>query len=289
MHACSYCYARPSHEYLDFGAGTDFDRKIVIKSKAATLLRQAFLKRSWKGELILLSGNTDCYQPLEATYELTRACLKVCAEFKNPIAVITKSALVERDADLLAQLAAEASCFVTMSIPFMNAEHCRQVEPFAPTPERRLRTLRHLHEAGVPVGVNIAPIIPGLNDNDVPAILEAAQQAGATRAGYSLVRLPGAVNEVFEERIRAAFPLRAERILHRIEDCRGGHRNEGRYGHRMSGTGRYWEAISTLFRTTAKRLGLDVTGRALPIQQRQEESTFRRPGEGEQLALWPQD
>ena len=282
MHACAYCYARPTHEYLDFGAGTDFDRKIVVKRDAASLLRATFEKASWTGELVVFSGNTDCYQPIEATYELTRACLAVCLEYKNPVSIITKSALIERDVDLLAALATEAVCQVTISVPFFDPDNARKVEPFAPTPARRFKAMRRLADAGVPVAVNVAPIIPGLTDDDIPAILEAAAAAGARRAGHILVRLPGAVNEVFEERIRAAFPLRAEKILHRIEDLRGGKRNDARFGNRMSGKGSYWETVEALFQTQCRRLGLNAEG-SMPAT---EGNTFRRPREVKQLSLF---
>ena len=288
MHACAYCYARPSHHYLDFGAGTDFDRKIVIKRDAPALLRAAFEKRSWRGEAIVFSGNTDCYQPLEASLGITRACLEVCLEYRNPVSLITKSALVERDAALLAQLAKEARCFVTMSIPFFDAERCRRIEPFAPTPARRFRALRVLSEAGVPVGVNVAPIIPGLNDEDIPRILEAAAEAGASRAGHILVRLPGEVNAIFEERLRAAFPMRAERVLSLIEQTRSGKRNDAGFDRRMRGQGEYWQAIESLFMTTARRVGLATSGPGVDAGVGSERpSTFQRPRTGaEQLSLW---
>ena len=256
FHACAYCYARPSHEYLSFGAGTDFDRKIVVKRNAAALLRQAFAKKSWRRETVVFSGVTDCYQPLEAAYRLTRACLEVCVEHANPAGVITKSALVERDADVLAALARVASARVTVSIPFWDAERARAIEPYVPTPARRLKVIETLAKAGVPVGVNVAPIIPGLNDQDIPKLLTAARDAGATHAGTVLLRLPGSVKAVFEERLRAALPLTAERVLHRIRETRGGKLYDARFGARGRGEGPYAEAIRSLFATTAIRLGL---------------------------------
>ena len=178
FHACAYCYARPTHEYLSFGAGTDFDRKIVIKPNAPALLRAAFGKKSWRRETVVFSGVTDCYQPLEASYRLTRGCLEVCVERQNPAAIITKSALVERDVDLLAELGRVAASHVTVSIPFWDAEKARAIEPYVPTPARRLRVIETLARAGISVGVNVAPIIPGLNDQDIPKILAAAREAG---------------------------------------------------------------------------------------------------------------
>jgi DNA repair photolyase len=256
FHACAYCYARPSHEYLSMGAGTDFDRKIVVKPRAPELLRQAFGKRSWKKETVVFSGVTDCYQPLEASYRLTRGCLEACIEFANPAAIITKSPLVERDIDRLVELAQVASAHVTVSIPFWDAEKARAIEPYVATPARRMHIVEKLARAGIEVGVNVAPIIPGLNDEEMPRILTAAREAGATDAAFVLVRLPGSVKTVFEERLRAAVPLRADRVLHRIRETRGGELYDSRFGVRGKGEGNYALAIKTLFQATATRLGL---------------------------------
>jgi DNA repair photolyase len=259
FHACAYCYARPSHEYLSFGAGTDFDRKILVKLRAPELLRAAFAKKSWKKELVVFSGVTDCYQPLEASYRLTRGCLEVCAATGNPAAVITKAPLIERDLDVLQALARAASAHVTVSIPFWDAERARAIEPYVATPQRRMRVVERLARAGIPVGVNVAPVIPGLNDQDIPKILAAARDAGAQDAGYVLLRLPGSVRAVFEERLRAALPLSAERVMHRIRETRGGQLYDPRFGVRGRGEGTYALAIRTLFTTTAARLGLNRT------------------------------
>jgi len=255
FHACAYCYARPSHEYLSFGAGTDFDRKIVVKPQAPALLRAAFARKSWRGETVVFSGVTDCYQPLEASYRLTRGCLEVCVERANPVAIITKSALVERDADVLASLGAVASAHVTVSIPFWDAEKARAIEPYVPAPSRRLRVIEKLARAGISVGVNVAPIIPGLNDQDIPRILKAAHDAGARSAGHVLLRLPGSVKAVFEERLRAALPLSADRVLHRVRETRGGQLYDSRFGVRGRGEGTYAKAIQSLFETSAARHG----------------------------------
>jgi DNA repair photolyase len=255
LHACAYCYARPSHEYLSFRAGTDFDRKIVVKPHAPELLREAFSKRSWRFETVVFSGVTDCYQPLEASYRLTRGCLQVCAAFGNPVSVITKAPLVERDADLLAALRAS----VTISIPFWDADRARAIEPYVATPQRRLRTVEALARRGISVGVNVAPVIPGLNDQDIPTLLAAARAAGATRANFVLLRLPGSVKQVFEERLRANLPLQADRVLHRIRETRGGKLYDPRFGVRGRGEGVYSESIAALFNTTARRLGLAVS------------------------------
>jgi DNA repair photolyase len=256
FHACAYCYARPSHEYLSLGAGTDFDRKIVVKPEAPSLLRAAFRKKSWKKEGVAFSGVTDCYQPLEASYRLTRGCLEVCVEFANPAGIITKSALIERDVDVLGALARVADVHVTVSIPIWDAERARAIEPFAPSPARRLRVIETLAKAGLAVGVNVAPIIPGLNDQDIPRILTAARDAGATSAGSVLLRLPGSVKAVFEDRLRAALPLTADRVLHRIRETRGGQLYDSRFGVRGRGEGQYADAIKGLFHATATRLGL---------------------------------
>jgi DNA repair photolyase len=279
VHGCAYCYARPGHEVLGFGAGSDFDRHITFKPRAAELLREAFDKRSWKGEVVVFSGVTDCYQPLEASLELTRQCLEVCLEYRNPVAIITKSALIERDAELLAQLHREAYCQVLISIPFFDPEKARAIEPTVPTPARRFKTIRRLSEAGVPTGVNVAPIIPGLSDEDIPQILEAAYEAGARYAGKILVRLPGPVKEVFVERLQRAFPHRAKKILHAIESCRGGGLSDARFGHRMRGQGPRWEAIVKLFEQSHDRLGY---GEHVPVPKN---SCFRRPSPQLTLAL----
>jgi DNA repair photolyase len=255
FHGCAYCYARPSHEYLGFGAGTDFDRKIVVKPNAPALLRAAFAKKSWRRETVVFSGVTDCYQPLEASYRLTRGCLEVCVARANPAAVITKSALVERDVDVLTSLAAVAAAHVTVSVPFWDAAKARAIEPYVPSPARRLRVIETLARAGLSVGVNVAPIIPGLNDQDVPKILQAARDAGARSAGHVLLRLPGSVKAVFEERLRAALPLSAERVLHRVRETRGGRLYDARFGVRGRGEGTYARAIQDLFASAAARHG----------------------------------
>jgi DNA repair photolyase len=276
QHGCSYCYARPSHEYLGFGAGTDFETKIVAKPDAPALLRGVFEKPSWKGEPIVFSGVTDCYQPLESTWRLTRGCLEVCAEFKNPVGIITKAPLVERDIDLLAALGAR----VTISIPFWDPEKARAMEPYAATPQRRMRTIERLTAAGISVGVNVAPVIPGLTDEDIPEILAAARAAGASRANFIMLRLPGPVAPVFEDRIRASFPLRAEKILNRVRETRGGKLYDSRFGARMRGEGEYASIIQALFDSNLKKLGYPDDSCA-----DERPTTFRRPPRG-QLSLF---
>ncbi|HEY3494868.1 MAG TPA: PA0069 family radical SAM protein [Polyangiaceae bacterium] len=280
LHGCAYCYARPTHEYLGFGAGSDFERKILVKRRAPELLEQAFSKKSWQGELVVFSGNTDCYQPLERELELTRGCLAVCARYRNPVHVITKSALVERDIDLLVELSREADAGVTLSIPFFDEDTARAIEPYVPSPRRRLEAVRRLSEAGLDVSVNVAPLIPGLNDRDLVPILEAAAAAGARGAGLVPLRLPGSAADVFVERLRETMPLRAEKVLTRVREMRGGKLNDPRFGERQRGSGRYIDTVFELFEVSVRRLGLthrDPSPRP---------STFRRPGEAVQLGLF---
>lgn len=282
-HACAYCYARPNHEYLGFGAGTDFDTRIVVKRTAPELLRRAFERPSWKGETIVFSGVTDCYQPLEAKLKLTRACLEVCAEYRNPVGIITKAPLIERDVDVLQELTRHARVQVQVSIPFHDPANARAIEPWVATPQRRLQTIERLAIAGIDVGVNVAPIIPGLNDEDLVKVLESARAAGARRAGFVMLRLPGAVKEVFEERLRQNLPDRAERVLHRIRETRGGELYDSRFGVRGKGTGLYAESVRNLFEITCRRLGFQ-TGFAAPHGP----TTFRPPEKPRaQLELFP--
>lgn len=256
-HACAYCYARPSHEYLSFGAGTDFDTKIVVKRRAGELLRAAFDRPSWKGELVMFSGVTDCFQPLEASLRLTRSCLEVCAEYRNPVAIVTKAPLIERDLDVLQQLTRDASVHVAISIPIWDQTLARAIEPGVATPKRRMQTIETLAKAGISVGVMVAPIIPGVSDEGVAEVLEAAWNAGARTAGYVLLRLPGHVKDVFEARVRQALPLRAEKILHRVRETRGGKLYDARFGVRGRGEGQYAEAIAQVFEVTTRRLGFN--------------------------------
>lgn len=285
LHACAYCYARPYHEYLGFGAGTDFETRIVVKPRAAELLRDAFERKSWKGETVAFSGVTDCYQPLEASLRLTRACLEVCAEYRNPVGIITKGPLIERDLDVLQTLAQQARLTVCITLPFHDEQVARAMEPHVASPRRRLLTMERLAAAGIDVSVAVAPVIPGLNDEDLVRVLTAAREAGATRAFSTLLRLPGPVAAVFEQRLREKLPLRAERVLHRIRETRGGELNDSRFGVRMRGEGLYAQSIHQLFSTTARRLGLDT---AWPRREEAEEpSPFRRPMKpGTQLSFF---
>ncbi|HEY5922515.1 MAG TPA: radical SAM protein [Kofleriaceae bacterium] len=275
------CYARPTHEYLDLGAGTDFDTKIVIKPTAPELLREAFDKPSWKGELVMFSGVTDCYQPIERDLQLTKQCLEVCLEYRNPVSIISKHALVERDVDLIAELAREAGAHLSVSLAWIDAELARTIEPWAASPQRRLKVIETFAKAGVPVGVMMAPIIPGLNDNQMVKVLEAARAAGAQWAGWTLLRLPGAVKEVFEDRLRVSLPLVADRVMHRVRETRGGEKlYDATFGTRGRGVGVYAETIKALFDTTVKRLGFNQDDWPDPP------SRFQRPNRSNQLSLF---
>lgn len=262
QHACAYCYARPTHEYIGLGAGTDFDSQITVKVNAAVLLERALSRPAWPRERIVFSGVTDCYQPLEAVYGLTRACLDVCRRFQTPAGIVTKAYLVVRDAELLAALNEAAGVRVFLSIPFARDANAKKIEPGAPPPSRRFEALRRLHAAGVPTGVMVAPLIPGLNDREVPEILERAAEAGAQTAAMTALRLPGSVREVFLPRLRAELPLAARAVELRIRGMRRGELSDPRFGERMRGHGPYWEALRQLFQNSARKAGLS-TGTAL--------------------------
>src|SRR5437660_662413 len=253
-HGCTYCFSRPTHEYLDFGAGTDFERKIVVKVHAAELLRHELMKLSWKGDQIVFSFTSDPYIPLEANYKLTRRCLEVCAEFRNPIGIVTKSALIRRDVDVLQRLSQEASVGVYFSIPFADFATARAVEPFAPSPNARFEAMKTLAAAGIQVGIGIAPTIPGLS-TDIPGLLQRAKDCGATKAFMNMLRLPGSVAPYFEKRLREKLPTKADRVLNRIRDARGGRLNSSVFGERMRRKGQYWEAQQKLVEGYSKRLG----------------------------------
>jgi DNA repair photolyase len=274
IHGCTYCFSRPTHEYLDFGAGTDFERKIVVKVKAAELLRKELMKPSWKGDQIVFSFTSDPYIPLEANYKLTRACLEVCAEFRNPVGIVTKSALICRDIDVLQKLASEASVGVYFSIPFADSEIARAVEPFAPSPNARFTAMKELADAGIQVGIGIAPTIPGLS-SDIPALLQRAKECGATKAFINMLRLPGSVAPYFEQRLREKLPTKADRVLNRIRAARGGKLNSSQFGERMRGKGQYWDAQEKLFSVYAKRLGFNE--HRVGSDTHAGSQTFRRP------------
>lgn len=252
--ACSYCYARPTHEYFGLGAGTDFERKIFVKKNAPALLEKAFRRKSWKGETVVFSGVTDCYQPLEAAWRLTRGCLEVCLKYRNPASIITKSLLIQRDIDLLKCLSQQVEVSVSISIPFLDEEIARIIEPGAPAIRRRFETIEKLSQQGIPVGIGVAPIIPGLNDQDIPGLLKEAKRRGAQYAFKTLLRLPGSVREVFFHRIHEKLPNYAQRIEGRIRQTRGGALYDSRFGHRHEGQGDYWKVIEELWEVWTRRL-----------------------------------
>jgi DNA repair photolyase len=256
-HGCSYCYARPTHEYLGLSAGLDFETKIFFKEDAAHLFRDFLSRDKWKPEAIALSGVTDPYQPAERRYLLTRGCLEVAVEAFQPISIITKNALVLRDLDLISQLAAADLVHVNMSVTTLDANLARTMEPRTSTPAARLAAVKTLREAGVPVRVLVAPIIPGLNDSEIPAILAAASEAGAQGAGFTMLRLPFTVAPVFLEWLTRTQPTKAARIEGRIRGIRGGKLNDPDFGTRMSGLGEMAQQIGDLFRLFARKCGLD--------------------------------
>jgi len=276
-HGCAYCYARPYHEYLGFSAGVDFESKIVVKADAPQLLEKALAKPGYKPGVISMSGVTDCYQPVERKLEITRRCLEVLARFRNPVGVITKNALVARDIDHLAELAKYQAVVVFLSITTLDKELGRILEPRASSPRARLETLRKLAEAGIPVGVNAAPLIPGLNDSEMPAILKAAAAHGAKFAGYTFVRLPGAVEEVFGNWLARHRPMAREKILGRIRAAHEGNLTSNVPGNRMRGSGAAAEQWRTFFHACVRKHGLAPRPEGLNL------GAFRRlmPGQGE--------
>jgi DNA repair photolyase len=256
-HACTYCFSRPTHEYLGFGAGTDFERKIVVKVNAAKLLRAEMLKPSWKGKELVFSFTSDPYLPLEAHYKLTRACLEVCLEFRNPVGIVTKSALVLRDLDLLTSMAKRGLVKVALSVTTLDRKLARAMEPRASTPDKRLETLERLVGAGVPASVMVAPVIPGLTDMEMERILERASSAGVTQAGYVLLRLPLEIGDLFTEWLMGNCPDRAKRVLSLMRSTRGGKLYDAKWGERMVGDGPYAWMIGRRFEVAAERLGLN--------------------------------
>lgn len=255
-HGCIYCYARPTHEFLGFSAGFDFESRIMVKEDAAELLTAELSKTGWKPQVIAMSGVTDPYQPVERRLQITRQCLEVLASFRNPVAIITKNQLVTRDIDLLGDLAVHQAAAVNISITSLDPKLQRVLEPRTSTPRARLEAIRQLRAAGIPVGVMTAPIIPGLTDHEVPAILETAAEAGAQFAGYTVVRLPHAVAPLFARWLEEHFPDRKEKVLGRIRHLRGGARlNDPRFKSRMCGEGIFAEQIGALFAAGCKRAG----------------------------------
>ncbi|MFW6202608.1 MAG: PA0069 family radical SAM protein [Gemmatimonadota bacterium] len=280
-HGCIYCYARPTHEYLGFSAGLDFESRILVKRDAPDLLRSELMRPGWTPRVIALSGVTDPYQPIERRLRLTRACLEVLAEFRNPVMIVTKNHLVTRDADLLGALAEHDAALVNVSVTTLRNELQRVMEPRTAIPARRLDAIRRLARAGLPVRVLVGPVIPGLTEHELPAIIERAAEAGARSAGYIVLRLPHGVGDLFERWLERHFPDRKAKVMNRIRALRGGRRNETRFHARMRGEGIFAEQIRGLFHTACTRAGIEPgTGPNLST------AAFRRPGEGRQLGLF---
>ena len=256
-HGCIYCFARPNHEYLGFSAGLDFETKILVKENAPELLRRELLSPKWEPQVIAISGVTDAYQPIERRLQLTRRCLEVLVEFQNPVVIITKNELVTRDIDLLEKLARIDGVLVFVSVTSLDSELARELEPRASQPLRRLAAIEALAGAGIPTGALIAPVIPGLTDHEMPAIVSAVARAGAVAAGYVPLRLPYGVAPLFEEWLTLHRPLQKDKILNRIRDIRGGRLNDPNFGSRLHGRGPYAEHISELFEVCCRKAGLN--------------------------------
>ena len=271
-HGCVYCYARPTHEFLGFSSGLDFERKILVKHRAPELLREALSAPSWRPQVIGMSGVTDAYQPVERRLRLTRGCLAVLRDFRNPVSIVTKNHLVTRDADILADLAAHNCAHVTLSVTTLRNELQRVMEPRTSVPAKRLDAIRRLSAAGIPVGVFVAPVIPGLTDEEMPAIVKAAAGAGAGSASFLLVRLPMGVEDHFRHWLATHFPDRKEKVLARIREVRGGKLNDGAFHSRFRGQGQYAAQLKGLFRAAARKAGLEA--RPPPLST----AGFRRDG-----------
>jgi DNA repair photolyase len=257
-HGCIYCYARNSHEYWGFSAGLDFERKIIVKKNAVEVLRKQLSSKSWKPLPIMLSGNTDCYQPIEKQLEITRDILKTCLKFKHPVGIITKNSLVTRDIDLLGELAKDNLVHVMVSITGTDEDTRLLLEPRTATYKKRFGVLKALSENGIPCGVMVAPIIPGINNHEIPAVLEKAAENGATRAGFTIVRLNGAIGPIFKDWLEKSYPDRAEKVWHQISECHGGNVNDSRFGTRMRGEGKIAESIRQLFSISKQKYMRDT-------------------------------
>jgi len=278
-HGCSYCYARPTHEYLGFSSGVDFESRIMVKFDAAALLRAELSKPSWRPQVVNMSGVTDCYQPAERKFGITRACLEVFLEFMNPVAIVTKNALVTRDIDLLAQLAEQNAAAVFVSITSLDLGLNRAMEPRTSPPGQRLEAIRKLSNAGIPAGVMVAPVIPGLNEHEIARILEAAAEAGARYAGHIMLRLPHAVAPLFERWLEEHYPGRKKHVLDLVRSVRRGKMNDTQCGARMRGEGPFAEHIDRMFRVARAKAGISEGGPALST------AAFRWPGQ-DQMALF---
>jgi DNA repair photolyase len=280
-HGCIYCYARPSHAYYNLSPGIDFETKLFYKRNAAQLLTEELSAANYRCKVIVLGANTDPYQPIERQYRVTREILEVLARHKHPVAIITKSAMVERDIDLLAQMAQDNLIAVNISVTTLNNDLKRTLEPRTASPVARLRAMRALAEAKIPVGVMVAPVIPVLTDHELENILQAAANAGATRAGYVLLRLPYEVKHLFAEWLKTHEPLKAEHVMSRLREMRGGRENDPQFGSRMRGEGVYAQLLSRRFAAATRKFGLNQVAHDLQTE------IFRPPVKAEpQLALF---
>ncbi|MBL6446206.1 PA0069 family radical SAM protein [Fulvivirga sp. 29W222] len=260
-HGCIYCYARKTHEYWGYNAGLDFETKIIVKKNAAELLERHLLQRSWKPQPIMLSGNTDCYQPIERKLRITRSLLEIFLKYRNPVGIITKNVTVLRDLDILEPLARDRLVHVVLSITSLDEKLRSVLEPRTASAKRKLRAIEELSKAGVPVTIMNAPIIPGLNHHEIPKVIKAAAEHGAMGAGYTMVRLNGHIGEVFEDWLRKNFPDRFDKVWNQIREVHGGHVNDSRFGTRMKGEGNIAEMISQLFKSSRSRY---MSGRKIP-------------------------
>ena len=283
-HGCVYCYARPSHAYLELSPGLDFETRLFAKTNAAELLRQALAKPGYAARPIALGANTDCYQPIERKFRITRQILEVLAQCEHPVTLVTKSALVERDLDLLAPMAQKNLVKVYVSIGTLDRSLARKLEPRAASPQRRLDVLRKLNEHQVPCGVMVAALIPALNDRTLEQVLEAAAQAGAAEAAYVIMRLPNELKDIFREWLTEHYPQRAEHVMSVIRDLRGGRDNDPRFGARMTGSGNYAELMHKRFDIACRRFGLN--SREAPRGRAELDcSRFRPPSNDKQMRL----
>lgn len=257
-HGCTYCYARNSHEYWGFSAGLDFERKIIVKKDAPELFKKFLERKGWNADTISLSGNTDCYQPAEREYKITRQLLEIALAYKQPIGMITKNSLILRDLDILREMAKLNLCSVYISINSLNEKLRLQMEPRTTTIRQRLKVVEELSKAGIPTGVMVAPLVPGLSDHEIPAILKTIAACGAQSAGYTIVRLNGAIAGIFEDWLKANFPDRFEKVWHMIQSCHGGKVNDSRFGERMRGEGNIAQLIRDTFKLHCRLNQLNV-------------------------------
>ena len=280
-HGCVYCFARPTHAYLGLSAGLDFETRLIARPNAPEVLRKELSTKSYKVATIALGTNTDPYQPIEKIHQITRACLSVLSDFRHPVGIVTKGALIERDLDILVQMARDGLVRVGISLTTLDADLSRRMEPRAPSPKRRLSLIRNLTEAGVPVRVMTSPVIPGLTDHELESLLEAGREAGADAASWIMLRLPREVSGLWQDWLRDHEPARAEKIMSKLRDMHGGRDYDPRWGHRMRGEGEYAALIAKRFSLAVKRLGLAT--RTPPLRC----DLFQRPAQvGDQLALF---